>query len=285
MSLWSRQPFLAVRVFGRDGQYPAFAIRTPRHAYSPSRTLVWSAVIQPALPDDWEIGEFTPLMPEEVRLLGAIGLCERDPWENSWPILTNHGTRHVALPAGVSDFADDALYDYAHSIALSIGPGSLGPFYRERVEYEVGVSGSEDDARDLLENIASDDQLLLAGLARLLGATRLLSSAHEPEEGAIVLFISMGVALEFIRLHLVEQASGSDVPFSQVYEYLRTTFPEGGEVAEYFQERYDERVIATHPANRMGEFWAPPLMMSGLYHFQKSVMGLYRHILLGEVTP
>lgn len=285
MSLWSRKPFLAVRVLGRDGQYPSFSIRTPAHVYAASKELVWTACVQEPLPEDWELGESALLVPEEVRLLSAVGLCEFNPWEKPWPVLTNFGSRHIPLDEARANLDDGELFEVARAGAASLGVGSLGPFHRERHEYELGAIGSEDDARSLLTNIDVTDQLLLAGLARLLGAGRLLSSAHEPEEAAIVMFISMGAALEFIRLHLGEQASGTDVPFSSVYEYLRQTFPRGDEIAEYFEDRYDERIIATHPSNRMGEFWAPPLMMSDVYHLRKSLMALYRHILLGEIVP
>ncbi len=93
----------------------------------------------------------------------------------------------------------------------------------------------------------------------------------------------MGAALEYIRLQLCETMGSSNVPFSEVSNYFRRTFPHGDEVAEYFELRYEERIIATHPANRWGEFWAVPLMMGDVYHLRKSLIGLYRHILLGEV--
>jgi hypothetical protein len=280
-SLWGRKPFLAVRAFGRDGHYPKFSIRTSQHIFEPTPGLVWSAVIQHPLPEDWEIGEFTPLLPEEVRLQASLALCEQNPWANPWPVLTNYGSLHLELPGSLSDFRSDELYRHALELASSIGPGSLGPFNRDRTEYEILSYGSGTDASLLLQAIDTNDQLLLAGLARLLGAQRLLYM-HEPEEAAIILFISMGAALEFIRLHLEHEAGGTDVPFSKVYDYFRATFPDGEGIADYFSERYDERLMAVHPSNRMGEFWAPPLMMSGVYHLRKSLMCLYRHILLGD---
>jgi len=72
------------------------------------------------------------------------------------------------------------------------------------------------------------------------------------------------------------------MPYSAVYDYFRRTFEHGDEVAEYYEARYEERIIAVHPANKFGEFWTLPLMMGDVYHLRKSLIGFYRHILLGE---
>jgi hypothetical protein len=277
MSLWSRKPFIAVRVLGRTGQYPQFEIRSPSHMYSASERLVWTAVLQPALSREWELGEVTVLVPEEVRVLSAVALSESRLWEKGLPIITHLADAQVDPSTLGFDLTVPATFRAVEELAHSlIGRNSfIDNPYVTRVDL-----GSREDAVDLLTNIDAGDQLLLAGLARLLGAGRILQM-NEPEEAAISLFVSMGAALEYVRLHL-EDESGREAAFAAVYDYFRRTFPHGDEVVEYFEARYDERVIATHPANRFGEFWAPPLMADDVYHLQKTLIGLYRHILLGE---
>lgn len=287
MSLWSRKPFVAIRILGEDGQYPSFEIRSPTHLFIPGADITWSAVFQPALPEDWDIGECTSLMPEEVRLFSAISLCEVNPWDNGMPIVTNKSFTHMPVSNSDYDLSSPASLHHLLSTVATITSEStprIRPNHRgsESSPYDIRELGDKDDALNLLANIDCSDQLLLAGLARLLGAGRLLSSANEPEEAAISLFISMGAAIEFIRQSLCYQRGTASVPFSDVHTYLSSTYPSGNQIAEYFEEMYEHRVIATHPASRFGEFWAPPLMMGDVYALRKHLLVLYRHIALGE---
>jgi hypothetical protein len=286
MSLWSRERFIAVRVFATHGQYPEFAIRTAAHRYEASAELVWTAVIQEPLPSDWEIGEFTLFTPEEIRLLAAVALSEPQPWENGLPIIARGVGKHVQLQLGADGLLDEAVSRQLRAIVaeLAIEVAGHKPAAGSRDLITVRKLGLEADALDLLQATDSSDQLLLAGLARYLGASRVLLIAHEPEEGAILLYVSMGAALEFLRGHIAAERGVPEVPYAEVGNYLRRTFRHGDEMAEYFETRHEERVIAIHPANRYGEFWAPPLMMGDVYHLQKSLIGIYRHIVLGEVV-
>lgn len=280
MSLWSRRSFIAVRLLGRNGHYPNFDVRTSRHLFAADSEVAWSAVIQPPLPKEWELGEVTVLVPEEVRLFSAITLCESDPW--NLPVVTNWNQAHIPIASGQPDLTDAGVYAGLRERALSLRTQQHPGFFQPQ-SYTIGQIGNRRDAVALLDNIDPRDQLMLAGLARLLGANRLLSAAHEPEEAAISLFISMGAALEYIRLSLPADASGGELPFSAVNEYFRQNFPDGEDLVEYFEASNEERLTAIHPSNRFGKFWAPPLMMSDIYHLRKSLLILYRHILLGEL--
>jgi hypothetical protein len=282
---WSRKPWIALKVLGRSGSYPSFTIRQPGHLYVPEPDLVWTAVLQPPLPDDWEVGEFTPLSPQQIALFSAIALCERDPWNNGYPVVT-HGIDAYLDPETVgfdlSDPSVEATLRQFLADKSAAGEGLTSVWESQNV-YTIRDVGAYDDALELLANIDTADELLLAGLARLLGACRLLSSpAQEIEEASISMFISMGAALEHLRQVLAGQ-NGAELPFSRVSEYLEETFPDGAGVADYFREMYETRVIATHPSSRFGDYWAIPLMVGDVYHFRKSMMILYRHIILGDI--
>jgi hypothetical protein len=281
MSLWEGRPYIAIRVLGKRGQYPAFELRTPSHLYVPSPAMTWTAALQPALPEDWEWGELSVLAPEEVRLLSAITLCEANPFGKGLPIIAHWKETHLDPAVVGFDLSSEATF---RSIELAVASLPIEPEPPEERRFQLRTDlGTREDAIELLRQMDGTDQLLLAGLARLLGASRVMLVAGEHEEGAISLFIAMGAALELIRLCLAEEAGKKSVPFSAVSDYLASTHPDGHEIAEYFEDAYEHRVIATHPASRFGEFWAPPLMMSQVFHLQKSLMGLYRHIILGEV--
>ena len=110
-----------------------------------------------------------------------------------------------------------------------------------------------------------------------------MTTANEPEAASLSLFVSMGAATEFIKQHL-EHAQAKTASYADVYSYLKGLYPYGEEFVAFLEEMYEHRVIATHPSSRFGDYWTPPLMTSDVYDFRKYVMGIYRHILLGE-TP
>lgn len=284
MSLWGHKPFVAVRLLGTHGHYPSFDIRTPSHLFVSGDKVCWSAVVQPALPDDWELGESTALVPEEVRLYSAIALSEADPWTNGRPIITHWADKYLDIGPDQCDLQSPELFARLEETVAQFGaPPIIASFGRPNGSpYMRSDVGSRDDALSILENVDASDQLLLAGLARLLGGTRLIFAAHEMEEAALSLFVSMGASLEFLRLCLAEQQSQDAVSFDAVYQYLSEVYPADSGVAEYYEYMYEHRLAATHPANRLGEFWAPPLMADDIYHLQKHLTVLYRHIALGE---
>lgn len=280
MSLWSREPFLAIRILGREGNYPPFELSAPSHLFVPARDLVWSAVLQPPLPEDWELGEVTTLVPEEVRLYAAIALCERDPWNHGMPVIT-HGPNTHREPVGsdlTSEETRERISAFVHELA---GQYEWGERLPKVQEYSIREVGTHEDAVDLLEHFDSSDQLLLAGVSRLLESFRLMTSAYEPEAAALSLFVSMGAALEFLRLHL-EEETHANTTHADVRTYLARLYPEGFELPEYLEEMYEHRVIATHPSGRMGEYWTSPLMVDDIFFLRKHLMGIYRHIILGE---
>lgn len=273
MSLWGREPYLALRVLGAEGIYPSFEIRSATHVFIATPALVWTAVVQQPLPHEWERGEVVSLVPEEVRLLSAISLCERNPWDKPRAAVTHLAHDHIPSWDGRIDLTDPNTFELVQDKARSLAPPNLA--------YTVRHLGSRNDALAILERIDTDDQLLLAGLARFLGGKRLATAHNEREEAVISLFVAMGAGLEFVRLHLSYQV-GRDASFEDVHEYLRRALPHGEHLGDFFAAQYEERIVATHPSNRLGEFWAPPIMADDLYDLEKALIVLFRHIILDE---
>jgi hypothetical protein len=123
VSLWHRKPFIAVRVLGRDGQYPAFELRSPAHLYVANQTIVWTAVFQPPVPDAWELPESPILVPEEVRLLSSIALCEANPWDRGMPVITLWGNTNVEPERIGDNLMSPKAIRQLEQIARSIGTG------------------------------------------------------------------------------------------------------------------------------------------------------------------
>jgi len=278
MSLWFRKPFIAVRILGPDSNLPALNFCHAEHAFVATEDIAWTAVIQPALSRDWLLSELTELVPEEIRLLVAATLCEADPWNNGMPSITHAINGHFEIIEG-DDLTADATLDRVAMIAGKLAEDAA----IKRGVYHVREGfGSEDDAAQILANFPEDDELLLAGAARLLECNRLIA-LHERDAAALSLFVSLGAALEYLRYHVQEVRKLSTLPsHGSVIEYLTELYPKGFELTEYLEKVNAQRVIAIHPSSRFGDFWTPPLMADDLYFLCKHLSQLYRHILLEE---
>lgn len=282
MAFLGKDTVVIVRVLGREGQYPEFSIRRKRQVYAATSDLVWAAVVQPPLKRGWHPSEVVLWEPEEIRLFASLALCEQDPFNAPWPIIAD-GPHETIAASEQTDLRNDAIFAPVAEVAARLGAAAASvPTWRTGEGYAVGSYGSRQDALALLRSINPRDQLLVAGLSRLLAASRLLTATSEYETASLALFVSMGTALEFLRLHL-SHVRGKEASFGDVQEYFRATFEHGEDVVEYFQEGYNNRIAAVHPASRLGEHWTVPLLMvDDVYHMRKTLMGLYRHLLLGE---
>jgi len=278
MSLWGRKPFLAVRILGTDGYYPAFSIRSATHRYEAREGLVWTAVVQQPLPEDWETSETPTLIPEEIRLFGALALSVGDPWHDGVPTVTLGSRRWEEEVGDALDLDSEAGKARIQSALLK-----LQQEIPSELRFELRDFGSKGDALDFLQSFDAADQLLLAGVANLHAANRLMSPRiHELEAASLCLFGSMGAALEFIRLHLNASRGTANTSFVEVHKYVGDVYPKGNFLPDYLEEMYEHRIIATHPAGRFGEYWTPPLMVEDIYELKKHLIVIFRHIVLGE---
>ncbi len=281
MSLSSGKTFLAVQILGRDGVYPRFAIRGARHRFEASDDLVWMAVLQgPMDLRGFELPEHSTLIPEEIRLQAALTLSTRDPFDAGHPRITLGSSRYEKIIEGrlnlSSEQGQQSIQKGLLQLLTESGKGiKLSAAERS---YYVDTRGSEADARSILRRCDAKDNLLMAGLSNMLAAIRM----SELEVSALCMFVSMSSALEFIRQRLDAARGLDNTPFAEVNSYLTSVYPAGSEISAYMEEVYKQRIIATHPSSRYGDYWAVPLMVGDIYHLRKHLILIYRHILLGE---
>jgi hypothetical protein len=282
--MFFREPVFAFQVLGPRGNYPKLSIRTSAHAYVAAEDLVWCGIIQPPLGEDWETGEVGAFLPEEVRLLSAVVLSERDPFMNGALGLERGYRRQVEAVALPCALDDPAFEKYARDLAEGLRQDAQRTDWHPLLRNErprLSDAGSHEDAMEVLGAIDVDDQLLLAGLRRMLSALYLRRDDYL-EEAFVMSTISLGAALEFVRLHLEDRDGGSRA-YKDVYNYFRGTFPFGDPFPEFLEWMYELRVIATHPASRYGEHWAPGLMVGMVYELENWLKVIYRHLILGDV--
>jgi hypothetical protein len=285
--LWGRKPFVIARVLGKRGYYPTFDIEEERHLFVSRDERVWSAVVQAPLTEEWEVGEVYSLTPEEIRLFSAVTLSESNPWTNGQLSLCNWLS--ASLPCDVigTDLRLPDTRERLEDLLVKTIAEHADDWWVPRQPkgtYTRHSAGSRDEALELLRSVDMEDQLLLAGLSRLLGARRLMIDGHHDEEAALALFTSMGAAFEYLRQVLTPEGE-PEATFADVYDYVRGTFPQGDHAVGFFEEMYDLRVTATHPSSRFGDFWCPPMMRGDLYELPKSLMAIYRHIITGTIPP
>ena len=249
-----------------------------------AQDLVWCAVVQPPLGEGWEKGEVGTFLPEEIRLLSAVCLSERDPFMKGALGLQLYCRAEFDVEEFPHKLDDPELDTYARTLADRLRRDyeaqDYYPTFRN-AQVTLSDAGSLADAIDILEAIDLDDQLLLAGLSRLLSALRLRTDGYL-EEAFIIATISLGAAMEFVRLHL-EDRDATDRSYKDVYDYFRTVFPFGDPFPEFLEWMYDLRVIAIHPSSRLGEHWSPGLMVGMVLELENWLKIIYRHLLLGDV--
>ena len=286
MSIWSRKPLVAVRLLGPDGYDPHLSVQSRHHCFGAADGVAWTAVLQPPVPEDWELPETPTLIPEEIRLHAAIQLCVANPSHHGMPTVTLLTER---LEEGVDETCDlssiegqDRVGGLLRSL-LARYPSIMRDSGRS--EYHFGEIGSADEVLSLLAGINPTDELLLAGLANFCTASRLMAArVNERDAAALCMFVSMQAALEYLRLSLNHTRGVGNASFADVHTYLGDIYPDGNYVPEYLEEVYDHRLMATHPASRLGEYWAVPLMADDFFDLRKHLIVIYRHIILGE-TP
>lgn len=277
------KPILRFRVLGARGNYPKFAVRSPTHAFVPSTDRVWSAVVQKPLGDDWEKGEVGTFLPEEIRLFSAVCLSERDPFMKG--ALGLQLCRIVDVDFGVvpCSLDDPAFGNFAAELVeRHEEQWKLKDVYLRCVDSSNALSdaGSAEDAAELLAAIDPEDQLLLAGLGRLLSTLRLRADDYL-EEAFVISTISLGAAMEFVRLHL-EERDGRSQSYAGVYDYFRSVFPFGDPFPEFLEWMYELRTIAVHPASRFGEHWSPGVMVGMVLELENWLKVIYRHLIIGD---
>jgi hypothetical protein len=224
------------------------------------------------------------LWPEEIRLFAAVSLVEPYPelyGRFSIHPLTDARMVEVAGEFGTASFIA-ALAERAGSIAAEERTRDSS-YLPERAAAPTRLEiGSQARIHELIEAIEIQDELMLRGLSRFLASNHLISYRAFLEESAVVGYIALEAALEYIRGWLKETTS-APAKFKDVFSHIRLTFPTGEPFAGVLETDYEARVLMIHPASRFGEYWAPPVHAEECFELIYSLVHLYRYILLGEV--
>lgn len=123
--------------------------------------------------------------------------------------------------------------------------------------------------------------LLIRGLSFLIKSQIVSCNYLLTEEAALLVYIALEAALRIIRNGLIEQGI-KNPSFDQVFEKVKDKFPSGENLADYFRECYDNRIMIVHPENDFGNYYIPPLQVDDFIDTYTAVVDFFRYLLIEE---
>lgn len=278
---------IIVRVLGRRGSYPRFPLVLDNHILVADDSIVWSAVRQPPINEDGWGTEVNWLHPEEIRFFASLSLIE--------PFPNTHGF-YLAEPWTDGEWLSDTggplsspeFLDLARTSALGQLAAAQQSDYlltQPHRDYYFRERGTAEEVLEILNNIDPADDLLLRGLSKFQSSANLIRLAPYMEEAAVSAFVSREAAFLMLKEHL-EVMSGKRASLKDVTDHIREVFPTGQPFSDVLESDYEARLMFVHPVTDFGAYWCPPVFAEECYDAVKTLIHLYRYILLGEVwTP
>ncbi len=292
---------LSVRILMPRGIYPHTTIAVPGGVYIANGDLVFSIV--DATPwDSW--GQDSPytemdwLMPEEIRFLSSIFLCQTF---DSPPLRMYPQRNPCFLADDRFDIASDADLTTIKEALLN-GEDQYPMFkntsvwkkvckhistFRRSFEYDLtNLDDFElDRQKAIFAGIDIQDHVLLRGLATLMKSAMLTAYSEFYEEATMVLFVSLDASLSLVLKRL--RARGPAEPtVKDAADWVYNTFdkPLGHSKQDevYFAEFYEKRVMTLHPESRYGTNAFAPLFHDDQIYLFNWLVALYAYLITGD---
>ncbi len=137
--------------------------------------------------------------------------------------------------------------------------------------------------RTLLNNIDTEDYLLMRGLSTLLRCGMISRHHQFLEESINTLFISLEASFRLI-IRILENRGAKNVTSGDAATFIARVFnqePRG----KYFEEYYESRVMTMHPESRYGIFPHAPLWVDDCYDLRDALQEVYAYLVAGYVDP
>jgi hypothetical protein len=149
-------------------------------------------------------------------------------------------------------------------------------------DYYLRDRGKAKHVLKILRRVDPSDDLLLRGLAKFQSALYLIRLPPFMEEAAVAAFVSREAAFLMIKENL-ERERGQRCKLDDVTAHIREVFPTGEPFADVLDMDHEARLMFVHPKTEFGVYWCPPVFRQECYDSVKTLMHLYRYILLGAV--
>lgn len=272
MQLMPWESGIFLRVLNPGTPYRLEEFRHRNAVYVAKKDCVFIVVRQSQGNQNGSHSELAWLYPEEVRLLGTIALSIA---EDQGMIFLVPGEREALDIAPRAPLYLPIVLSAAEKRARSILASRCSGARYELYSWQ----GHEEDLDNaLFEAIDPSDELMIRGLYCLLKSARLMHERDFGEEAVMNVQIAREASLEVIREHLL--AEGNPSPsFRDAHRYISENFETG--LADFFERQHDLWVTMKHPNSAFGPIWLPPLMAEDFYGSYKSLVAIYRHLLVG----
>lgn len=288
-------PTYRVMLFKPIGLYPKGCFFTPNSFFSAEDDLVFSVTHGGSwrvLDDNIAYSEFDWASPEELRLLGAILLCEKigDALVRFYPV-TGYSPRidseHLDLS---SRNTVSAVKELLIEKSTKPRPKSSDSVLSECVDGNYQLVSPDRYNLGRLQTFWSklsvDNYVLMRGISSLIKAEMLACYREFWEEAIIVSYIALEASFHLVCREL--KSKGISEPTANdaahwLYENFDEPFglPEPT-IEKYFQEFYEDRIKTLHPASRFGEAPFSPIMHDDFSHLRRSLREIFSYLTVGE---
>ena len=266
-----RRPFI-LRLLSDRCSYPNFRFLGTDAIYSPSPSLVYTAVLSEAPLDN--VNELPWADIAEIRLWGALAFSipEGRGFYGFYPLA---GAEYVPFTIWADELAPARVERIARRAQLHHAPQSHDLHWHEPDAVEVAA---------LYEALKSADNVLLRGVNCYLKAQMLMTHPRFVEEMGINLYIALEAGLTVLRRQLSDRARRG-VSFEEVFQHVRETFPYGDSLVDVWTDARDDRNIVVHPDCYLGPEVMHPQYADDLLELFGPMLTLYRYVMLGVIGP
>ena len=235
------------------------------------------------------------LMPEEIRFLGSMYLCQE--WEGSK--LSFYPLSHYA-PRIAKDHLDLSRTSVADHLAQTVARAVRYPRDTHKaielhecatLRYHLMPAKrfSFNSQEKYWDAIRLTNYVLLRGLAALIKSDMLSKHYEFMEEATIQTFIALEASFQLTLRTL--KAQGIVNPTAKdAAKWLFENFdkPMGIQVQQmehYFEDFYHQRVMTFHPSSRFGDMPYAPLMADDYFHLRDALPGIFAYLATGTHSP
>lgn len=264
------------------GRYPAGNFQTQSAALVTSPELCFSVVRIEQ--EDWSFSEVDCLDAREIPLLGSILIAGEAGTPYVYPYPTYHS---ILLETGeLEDIGDRTISDCRAFLLDHLGayqgkdldgflhrPSALGGLNYDLVE----TPNAEKDRRLVFDRLQSADAVMLRGVNCLLKARMAFQHRELAEAGCIFMWIALDAAHSIVLEEL--RRTGLINPTSKdAARYFEKISGQGYDWERFFEDDYDNRIRAIHPANRFGAEAIPQLLADDFLELNDALIPLFEFL-------
>jgi hypothetical protein len=267
-----------VRLMSQLGRYPADSFIAPNAALLVSPEICFSVVRIEK--EDWGFSEVDIIKKEEIPLFGSILLAGEPGTPYTYPYPTYYS---VSL-------ATDLLEDIGERKVIECKTFLLDEIQKEEKSYPANgfhkppcLGGSNYEfvsAKDggerlrVFQHLQNANAVILRGVNCLLKGRMAFQHAEFGEAACMYLWVAMDAAHSLI-LRRLEKSGVKNPTSSDAMRYFEERAGHETGWEKFFEDHYDNRIRAIHPANRFGAEAIPMFLADDFLELNDDLIPLF----------